>query len=52
MSEKELREKIAQEILEFKVPEAPTGAYANPMFDAMYNAQVTIQTRLAELVRG
>jgi hypothetical protein len=40
---------IAQEIENFVIPQAPTG---NPMFEAMYNAQVTLKMRLVEIAKG
>jgi hypothetical protein len=51
MNEKQLREKISKEILSFNVPKPPTGEYANPMFEAMYNAQLNLQNQLASVVK-
>jgi len=51
MNEKELREQISKEILRFNIPKPPTGEYANPMFEAMYNAQLNLQNQLASVVK-
>ena len=40
---------IAQEIADFVIPEPPAG---NPVFEAMYNAQVTLKMRLQYLAKG
>jgi hypothetical protein len=39
---------IAQEIENFVIPEPPAG---NPMFEAMYNAQVTLKMRLVQIAK-
>lgn len=51
MNEKELREQISKEILSFNIVKPPAGEYANPMFESMYNAQLSLQDQLASLVK-
>jgi hypothetical protein len=48
MNEKELRDKIAQEILAFNFVTPPN----DPIMTAMFNAQNVAKMRLAELVRS
>lgn len=37
--------------MSFNVPKPPAGEYVNPMFEAMYNAQLNLQNQLAIIVK-